>query len=870
MAWVVGFDTEYVSGGGEGPQVRDHKQNRLLSYQFHCLNTATDAEGGGVEIIDGRDARSRRYLSTILSRVIDAAIAEGIFDLETAPRTSRGAVIIDLCAHFTRADLPAFADWSRGSIMAVDRKTGARQVKPKGLKASFDAVRGTFTTSTRPMVMQLNLTRGPLEVSVRLHDTMLLAPATHQTLAGLGELVGVPKIVLPEVVDPKTGEVFPAIQRMDLLLNQHPELFKKYALTDAVIAARYLAQIMDFCQNVLRIDKMPTTLGSAGVQVFKNLDARYAEHLGYETKLNGRRGDIKSLYAAHFAHIANCYFGGRNEAYTIGPSSGRCPAIDIDLCGAYTTGMAAVLAPDWDAMYATTDLAEVVVLRDRMSFAHVRFKFPTSTRFPGLPVRAGDAGLLFPFTGESWCTGPELVVALNAGAEIEVIHAVVIPTPLDGERVFEKFTHRVNELRASAEKKSLFERLAKEVGNSLYGKTAQAVDQMKSAPAAGAKQNSGKTIFDSRTGTMGKLPPSGITSPAVAAFTTGLLRAALAELLNGVPPSQVVHTATTDGILFEYPDAESFEPDQKVMPEDLGLETGPIMEWMSDLRRVVDANEDPRPLEVKTTVRRVVTVKTRGTYTLEPTPDRPVVLARAGYKLPNKIEDPLEQSLAWCFVYAGRAPRLQMKFERVIDLRTQWVADADLVPTIAVITPNLEPDFKRSPVALTERLGLIATDQTKPWHSLEEFRTNRGLFDRWRKDRLRVLKKLADWADFTEFAATAPDRKALRSSGRSGRTPFAENALRALVAGKYGAPAKRVRGKNSRIIAAFAEAGVKITKKTLANIGTRNLRSVSPVPLRRSDKKLAKVLHETFPEFDVSRVGIIADEESKATRRSNL
>jgi hypothetical protein len=39
---------------------------------------------------------------------------------ETAPKTKLGRVKIDLVGHFTRADLPAFGDWSRGMVTEID------------------------------------------------------------------------------------------------------------------------------------------------------------------------------------------------------------------------------------------------------------------------------------------------------------------------------------------------------------------------------------------------------------------------------------------------------------------------------------------------------------------------------------------------------------------------------------------------------------------------------------------------------------------------------------------------------------------------------------------------------------------------------
>ena len=52
-----------------------------------------------------------------------------------------------------------------------------------------------------------------------------------------------------------------------------------------------------------------------------------------------------------------------------------------------------------------------------MTAALVEFRFPDGTRFPCLPVRASNGrGLVYPLEGASWCTGPEMVVAIETAA----------------------------------------------------------------------------------------------------------------------------------------------------------------------------------------------------------------------------------------------------------------------------------------------------------------------------------------------------------------------------------------------------------------------------------------------------------------------
>ena len=162
-----------------------------------------------------------------------------------------------------------------------------------------------------------------------------------------------------------------------------------------------------------------------------------------------------------------------------------------------------------------------------LGFARVRFRFPPDTRFPSLPVRAGQYGLVYPLEGASWCTGFELAVALDQGAAIEVEHGVFVPWRSD-VRPFAEFAAVIKELRDRHPKGSLMERLAKEMGNSLYGKVAQQV-------AAWRPSGGGRRVFDSRSGEMRDMPPSSITCAPIAAAVTGLVRATLSEILALMP-----------------------------------------------------------------------------------------------------------------------------------------------------------------------------------------------------------------------------------------------------------------------------------------------------------------------------------------------
>ena len=158
------------------------------------------------------------------------------------------------------------------------------------------------------------------------------------------------------------------------------------------------------------------------------------------------------------------------------------------------------------AIEHTTDLKRLAVL-EPLTVACVDFEFPPGTRFPSLPVDAGACGLIYPLKGTTTVPGPELVVALSQGARIIVRAGVVAPwLDPNSRRPFVDYAGLVNRTRASYPKGSPLELLAKEAGNSLYGKTGQGVGGMKTEPA-------NRRVFDSRSGESRPLPPA--ASPAL-------------------------------------------------------------------------------------------------------------------------------------------------------------------------------------------------------------------------------------------------------------------------------------------------------------------------------------------------------------------
>jgi hypothetical protein len=857
---IIGIDTEYETATNEDVELPDQRPgNHVLCYTFTVADpTNFENRVSGIIFTQGPTRRHRLGFNGFLAWAIHCAIEAGL--LTDPPER------VLACCHFSRADLPGFRDF-------------------KSLKRKVDAVRRTYATTTRPAVRTLyTLTGRPYSLKVVLLDTMLLAPNGHQSLKALGELLGFPKIEIP------AG----AIEQMSKLMHDDPALFEAYAVRDAEVSAAWLIAVLRFFEVELGIDpgrQPPATLGAAAVKKFKALcqDDGYAldDLLGFErvaTIVNGRRRSVRQKMAAYRDReglFADCYHGGRNEAYYAGFTPDGV-ITDIDICGAYTTAMAAIRTPDWCGAVDTTEIDTLAEVGGRgMAFARVCFRFPAGARFPCLAVRAGDAGLVFPLSGTSYATGPELVVARRLGATIEVERGVFVPW-LDERRPFLRFTKVINTIRKAHSKGTPFELTAKETGNSLYGKVAQGIDLLKSPEGAGKAGIRGKRVFDSRMGEMTTLPPSSISCAALAAFTTGLVRAYLAELLAAVPPKMAVYTATTDGLLTE------------ASLTDL-QDTGPLASIFAKLRELVAG--DPATLEVKGRIAQALVVKTRGTFTAKPLDDKlhsSPIMARAGFRLEDRIvvepRDGSPEARAdarraeawaendrWLEVYRTRDFELIHHHTARIDLRTQWLNDTDLVDVERSTRVNLDADLKRRPVGLCEREGVLAFD-TKPWDTLEDFIEARDALEQWKRSEKRVLRTLHDWHAYRAWAEARPAKRAANTRG--GRPPFITAIVRARIHSQLGLTGPAGRGKTGgERIADLARdmtaAGFPITRTSIDNTRRQEPRLAAFSSLTDTERVFLRWALDRWPDADLlplaiagtAAAAVIALVQEKASER---
>ena len=652
------------------------------------------------------------------------------------------------------------------------------------------------------------------------------------SLAQIGDLLGVPKLDLPE------GYLK---ERMDLLLQGNKQAFEEYGLRDSEIAVRFYLRLLDFAEKETEKRSLPATASSLAVSIFKkklkesqvDFNVAFGVTEGSRTYWNSTREKVLTktdkspspMRAINEPFIASCYSGGRNECYAFGPTTIGVYN-DFDLAGAYTTGMVDLRHIDYDSYWYSRDPADFV--GHVLGFAYVRFAFPEGTRFPSMPVRNSHGGLVYPLTGLSYCTAPEIEVALNLGCKIDIRHGVIVPWCEGDSRLFEPYVMHIRSLRKSFVKGSLDELYAKLLGNSLYGKTAQGLRK--------------KTVFDSQGMKSVELPHSTLTNAAISAHTTGLVRAVLSEQIAGIPPHRHVISATTDGFITDADESE------------LAL-TGPMAQRFQALcERVAPGS---KMLERKHRVRQLIPMKTRGQLTAIPFESEPLILAKAGVS-PQVESDQHNEFMVNLFM--NRRPGDTTITRPFTPFREQWVKDADVVRLTRETILNLEFDFKRrlvDPQEIAVASGEHLSLSSVPWNDLAECERARAVFDSWReKHCLKTLGDLHDWEDRYLFALVGD--RLIKAGGRSlgvratsaGVTGvFRRLFLRAYTQGLCGLSRTMT---YPELAAWLTEKGYPTNVNEVKN-AVRGKFVEHAVPLTPRTAELKAVLEEGFPSIEIAK-----------------
>ena len=220
--------------------------------------------------------------------------------------------------------------------------------------------------------------------------------------------------------------------------------------------------------------------------------------------------------------------------------------------------------------------------------------------------------------------------------------------------------HHAADRQDQAEAKALeppdlvLDKLVKEIGNSIYGKIAQAVASTRIIKDDIERRRVFNTMFDV-TEQMG---PSAITNAPMAAYCTGLVRALLTETLGRLPGGMWVGTATTDGMLIA---GGIGKIDQ----------SGPMAMAFKAVRERITPGDDTI-WELKHSIPGALVTKTRGTYTVAPEGwNEGVVLAKAGYMTPEEAMrlSEIEQCRIWIERFRMRNFETKMVSKSLTSLR---------------------------------------------------------------------------------------------------------------------------------------------------------------------------------------------------------
>jgi hypothetical protein len=394
--------------------------------------------------------------------------------------------------------------------------------------------------------------------------------------------------------------------------------------------------------------------------------------------------------------------GGLNQAYEYGQTCVGPDAVivDLDFAGAYPAAMAVLPVIDWgESTVGVQGPAEITdgvqqVLGSGQGatvpimFIECTFAFPPDCLYPCLPVPSRH-GLVYPLQGTTTCTGIEIALARQMGAQITIKHGTSFPASsgLSGAPLlaFAAFLAELTQRRAQEPSDSRRNRMLKEMANSFYGKLAQGVTE--------------RQVYNFSGGSKA-IPASPVTVPHYAAMTTGIVRAALAALVAeiGTRPGCRVLSATTDGAMVIVPRRFALEVDPKghVIPPASFAALYPDIYAALMQAPPIQALEQGRQnmslapgawLEIKHVGTEAWTFKTRGYILRHAGVDQHK--AWSGYR-PRSGDEMIE-------IYSDPAMR-EATITRLTTMRAILEGDArDLVRVEVSKVANLDYDYKRIP-----------------------------------------------------------------------------------------------------------------------------------------------------------------------------
>ena len=139
------------------------------------------------------------------------------------------------------------------------------------------------------------------------------------------------------------------------------------------------------------------------------------------------------------------------------------------------------------------------------------FEFPSNVKYPSIPCYIDKTSTVYPLSGSCYLTGPEYVLALRQGCEIDIKSAFYIhpktkynPAKEEEERIkpFHAIIKDIQKFRRKFPKGHINNLLYKEMGNSIYGNVVRGM--------------SDKRSFDSITGKTFRVTGTPLSNPILA------------------------------------------------------------------------------------------------------------------------------------------------------------------------------------------------------------------------------------------------------------------------------------------------------------------------------------------------------------------
>ncbi len=794
------------SGKGRKPQEKKpvvlHK-NDVVSYQAHVISPT-----GSYDWFRLMKPGQRMTLEDLIKNVLSAGMQNRA--LKRWPKK------VHLVIHWSLADLTALRNFD-------------------ALKAVFDGIRKTYATVQEPFCFYFwDQNNNKREIELSLFDTTLLAP-DERKLEALGTMLGDKKVEIPEG----------AIENMRKFSEEDPRLFREYGLADARIAAKWLIFATSVANDLLGTDCPPITLGSIATDLVLDLWEKNGidrlEVLGLETfkdEMGKKQERLRRERQSFEDDACSAFHGGRNETYFFGATA-EDDWFDWDLVGAYVTALSTLGVPDWENIRKPRSLYEFG--SGTYGAALVRFSFPPDTRFPCLPCRAENS-LIFPLQGESFATAPEIELALRLGARMRIVNDMAYLIPMKGGRPFALLSELITERRTALEIElgpdSAPEKMIKTIGNSAYGKLSQGLR--------------GRRVFNTRSAMMNEIPPSRITNPFMANHVTGLIRAALTEILNAIPGEYGVVSATTDGFITNAP------------PEVvLAATEGPLCTFLLDARRRFEPG-CKAILKLKHQVRQVLAWRTRGQATLQKGESQEiagVLLAKAGISVPRENTDP-NKFIVEKFI--DRDP--DEPGDRVVrgrPLREIYEARGmkDFNMKIQFITTRMDFDWKRWPSEVTGSRPINGKDHlffsTVPLPSAEAYQILRKEWSNFCKASGTFLKTEQDLADFQSYLTVSRVPGLSKpTTGKSGADVLKRIFLRGYVRSRLGLD--RVLS-NGDLAAVLTNLGFKTSVTDVENAVRKQIirGCLRPTPEIRVAIEKLKL---GFPTFDPEELMVVGND----------